>query len=222
MATTTTGPAIKGSTLCGVIDDVKRLRDSGRIDDALLDARLEADDRALLDATIGAASWYPIGAYGRLTELLLEVEGGGRIAYLAERGARTARRLTESGIYHQLDRANGQADVDPRKLPFEEQVSEFHRTMRLVMSLSGSIFNFGRWSVREDPDHANRFLIVIEDAEKMPDVAIATIAGFVNGVGAYSPHVDHMHWTGKRTAPGTIVFSMDAGVEAVYGGGSTA
>lgn len=218
MMGTTTGAAIKGSTLSGVIEDVNRLRESGRIDGALLAARLDEADRTLLGATIGAASWYPISAYGRLTALLLEVEGGGQVEYLAERGAKTARRLTESGIYHQLERAHGDISVDPRDLPPEDRIHEFGRTMRLVITLSGSIFNFGRWSVGEDPEHADRFRITIEDAAEMPDVAIHTIEGFVNGIGEQSPQVDHMHWTGKRARPDTIVYTMDAGVAAVYSG----
>jgi hypothetical protein len=209
--------SIKGSALTAVVDDVNRLRSSGRIDDALLDAHLEAPDRALLESQILPASWYPIDAYGRLTALLLEVDGRGRTEYLNGRGAATARRLIESGIYAQLERASGEGVRIDASMSREDQMREFGRTIRLVTSLSGSIFDFGRWQVGVDPDHADRFRITIEDVEAMPDVAIHTIEGFINAIGEASPHIKHLHWRGERRAPGTIVYTMDAGVDAVYG-----
>lgn len=217
MSQSTKEPSIKGSALVGVIDDINRLRASGRIDGALLEARLTPADRSLLDEAVQAARWYPIDAYGRLTELLLEVEGGGRLTYLKERGANTARRLIEAGIYQQLDRASGADDVDPSTLSPEEQGREFTRTVRLTVSLSGSIFNFGRWSVGEDPDHRDRLRILIEDAAAMPDAAIHTIEGFINAIGEHSPPVKHLRWTGARTASDRIAYVMDAGIGAVYG-----
>jgi len=209
-------PSIKGSALTAVVEDVNHLRAAGRVDDTMLKTRLEPGDRALLGETIQAARWYPIAAYGRLTDLLLEVAGGGRAAYLNERGAKTARRLIESGIYHQLERASGSDAIDPRTLSREERAREFTRTVRLTVSLSGSIFNFGRWSVGTDPTHAERLRIVIEDAAAMPDAAIRTIEGFINEIGEASPHIAHLRWTGERTATDTIVYTMDDDIDEVY------
>jgi hypothetical protein len=172
----------------------------------------------MLETAPAAASWYPVDAYARLTGLLVDVSGGDREAFLHERGAKTARRLAETGIYQQLDRATGEADVDPSALAPEDQIREFGRTVRLVVTLSGSMFDFGRWSVSTDPDHPDRFCITIDEAGAMPDVAIATIEGFVNGIGEQSPTVHHLNWTGTRTAPDRIVYTMDAGVTAVYDG----
>jgi len=217
MADRTTGPSIKGSALAGVIQDVNRLRENGRIDREALDAHLAPEDHALLDAPVQAARWYPIAAYGRLTALLLARDGGGRVTYLNERGANTARRLIESGIYHQLERASGRDQIDPTGLPAAERVAEFARTVRLTVSLSGSIFNFGRWSVGEDPDRPDRLRIQIEDAAEMPDEAIRTIEGFINAIGEQSPFVKHLRWTGRRVETDTIVFTMDGPAAAVYG-----
>jgi len=72
-----TAPSIKGSAFSSVIDDVRRLRDEGRLGSDELEARLEAADLALIDEKIQTALWYPIESYRRLSELLLDVEGGG-------------------------------------------------------------------------------------------------------------------------------------------------
>ena len=213
MASKQPRPSIKGSALQAVIDDLKRLRDAGRVPVA----KIAAEDRALLDEAISPALWYPIESYGRLTALLLELDGGGRLDYLRARGAKTAARLIESGIYQQLERATGEGVLDPSKLTPAEQRREFGRVIRLVTSLSGSIFNFGRWSVGDDPDHSDRFRITIEDARAMPEVAIHTIEGFINCIGEHSPHIVHLHWTGRRDTADTIVYVMDASVDAVYG-----
>src|SRR6185503_3004487 len=77
-------PSIKGSALSSVVEDVRALRDSGRISADRLETSLEAADLVLLEAKIQPALWYPIQSYARLTRLLLDVAG----RVLTERDAR--------------------------------------------------------------------------------------------------------------------------------------
>jgi hypothetical protein len=56
----TSEPSIKGSALSSVVEDVRALRDSGRISADRLEASLEAADLALLETKIQPALWYPI------------------------------------------------------------------------------------------------------------------------------------------------------------------
>src|SRR5438874_3367773 len=138
-----TGPSIKGSALSSVIEDVRALRDSGRLSADRLEATLERADLALLEAKIQPALWYPIQAYARLTRVLLDVAGRGDPQYIVDRGARAAQRLWESGLYVQLQHG-------------EEKAAKARRTggvmsdrdARVITTLSGAIFNFTRWAYR--------------------------------------------------------------------------
>ena len=97
-------PSIKGSAFQSVVSDLVGLIEAGRISRETAEARLEADDLRLLDDKILPGVWYPIASYRRMTELLWEVEGNRAPAYLMARGARSAERLFEAGLYQQMQR----------------------------------------------------------------------------------------------------------------------
>ena len=102
-------PSIKGSALSSVVEDVRALRDSGRISADRLEASLEAADVALLETKIQPALWYPIASYARLTRAPARVAGRGDPQYVVDRGARAAQRLWESGLYVQLQHGEEKA-----------------------------------------------------------------------------------------------------------------
>src|SRR5687768_11501021 len=104
-----TRPSIKGSALSSVVEDVRALRDTGRLSAERLESSLAPEHLALLDDKVQAALWYPIDAYRRLTELLLEVSGRGDPQYVVDRGQRAAQRLWESGLYVQLQHGEEKA-----------------------------------------------------------------------------------------------------------------
>jgi hypothetical protein len=96
---------VKGTAIESVIGDLKRLVEGGRISREQLELRLDAEDLELLEQKLLPSVWYPLGCYGRMTQLLLETEGRGRLEYLIERGRRAAERLRAAGLYAQLTAA---------------------------------------------------------------------------------------------------------------------
>src|SRR5687767_8601395 len=98
-----TPPSIKGRIFGVAIEDVNKLLAAGEISPADLSRWLRAEDVALLGQTIAAASWYDIQSYARILVLLRDVEGYGSNDYLRERGAKSAARLLEAGLYNQME-----------------------------------------------------------------------------------------------------------------------
>ena len=163
-------PCIKGMTLAGVVEDVRRLCEEGRISEEKL-AGLEAEELAWLDEKIQSALWYSIGGYTRLTELLLEVEGRGDPDYMIRRGAAAADRLFDSGVYAQLLHGERRREEE---LAGGREFTEHDG--RLMTTLSGSIFNFGEWALRLDGDE-----VVIEaaDTAALPEVSRLAAQGLI-------------------------------------------
>ena len=194
-------PSIKGSALTALVEDVRALRDSGRISPDRLEASLEASDLALLDAKVQAALWYPIRSYVRLSELLLDVVGGGDPQYIIDRGARAAQRLWESGLYVQLQHGEERA---ARARRAGGQLSS--RDARVITTLSGAIFNFMRWAYRVEPPDA---VIEVNDAGDWPDVAVWASRGFLQYVIGRLRRVETMV-TVTRVGPDRIEFRFRA------------
>ena len=192
-------PSIKGSAISSVVADVCRMRESGKIPVEQLEARLEPEDLALLDARIQAALWYPIASYRRLSELLLEVEGGGDPQYLADRGACAAERLWEAGLYVQLQHGEEKAEAARKE---GRVLSE--RDARLITTLSGAIFNFTRWRYRSEGGLA---LIEISEAEALPGVSVHAARGFLEYVVSRLRHCQ-TRIDATRPAPDRVVFSF--------------
>ena len=163
-------PCIKGMTLAGVVEDVKRLCEEGRISEEKL-TRLEAEELAWLDGKIQPALWYPIGGYTRLSELLLEVEGRGDPEYMVRRGAAAARRLFDAGVYAQLEHGERRRQEE---LAGGREFNE--HDARLMTTLSGSIFNFGEWAFRLEGDEA---VIEATHTAAMPEVSRLAAQGLI-------------------------------------------
>src|SRR5262249_14506253 len=160
--------------LSSVIEDVRALRDSGRISAERLETSLEPQDLALLEAKIQPALWYPIRSYARLTELLLHVAGRGDRQYIVDRGARAAQRLWESGLYVQLQHGEEKAAKARRT-----GGAMTERDARMITTLSGAIFNFTRWSYRIEEGNA---LIEVREATDWPEVSVLAARGFLQYV----------------------------------------
>ncbi len=193
-------PSIKGSALASVVDDVRALRDAGRLDEARLAARLEREDLELLDAKVQAALWYPIESYRRLSELLLDVEGKGQLRYVVERGARAAERLWEAGLYVQLQHGEEKAEAARRQ---GGVLSE--RDARLITSLSGAIFNFTRWAYRSEGGES---VIEVSEAEALPEISVLAARGFLEYVVSRLRRSD-TEVRAERPAPDRVVFRFE-------------
>ena len=87
-------PSIKGVVLQLAVEAVHRLKSAGLIDRGQLEARLHAEDLALLDRKVLPGVWYPIATPSRLLEITTygNVREGGLEA-VVDVGIRAAKRL---------------------------------------------------------------------------------------------------------------------------------
>jgi len=197
-------PSVKGSLIAATVEDVKKLVEAGTLSEEELERRLEADDLEVLSRGVQMVGWYDIRIYARMLEILKDVEGGGSNDYLRLRGARSAERLLNAGLYQQLEYLNrtqiaNSADSQARFLAFG-------RDLRLLTTLSGSIYNFMRWEAQIDPEIRNRYKIQVTEATAFPDDMGWAAEGFINRMA--KQHGDPDLWRWQRTAPDLMVFRM--------------
>ena len=179
-------PGIKGSVFAGIVEHLRTLRDSGRIDADQLELRLGREGAALVDAKIVATAWYPIELYGRIRELLCDVEGGGRDEYTLEAAAASARRLKEGGLYQQLDyldRWRAYVPTGDAERDAEQRRSLFRSQLSMVATIYSGLFNFGSTKITDDPDHRDRLQIEYWDEGVMPRIGRVAVLGFWNEIG---------------------------------------
>ena len=169
-------PCIKGSVFSSVVEDVERLVREGRVSREKIEAKLGEEALSHLDESIQPALWYPIESYRVLCELLMEVEGGGRMEYMFERGERSAQRLFEGGLYEQLRYASKTRATD------SSTSSRVQKAGRLIVTIAPVMFNFTRWSFHADPETTRRFTIQVDDARDLPEVLRYSAAGFCHVV----------------------------------------
>jgi hypothetical protein len=171
-------PSIKGTALISAVTDLQALLDAGRLRKEQLEARLLAEDLAILEAKILPGDWYPIESYGRIIDLLGEIEGGGD-AYHIQRGRRAAERLLKSGIYRQLDRA-----IEKRKEQDKTALTG------IMLTVGRSLYNFGAWELLRDQSTATRLRFELRQMAALPENARLTIQGFVEWAAQHigSPH----------------------------------
>jgi hypothetical protein len=156
-------PSIKGAALQSVTEDVHRLRNAGRLSESLLAAHLKPEDLHALDEITVPGLWYPIATYGRLLDLLCEVEGRGRPEYLVDRGARAAERLMAAGAWrHVLSSADRWGD----------------RAGEAMIQVAKGFYNFTEW-VLEHHAQTDRYTLSVKGAGDFPDAARYAAQGFV-------------------------------------------
>jgi hypothetical protein len=175
-------PSIKGSIFAAVIADLIQLRDMGRIPREKLEARLTPTELELLEHKTHLGSWYPMGSYARITDLLCEMQASDPRDYFRGRGAANAKRLIEGGLYSQLDFLKRWDTSTPKRAQDDPAavLDAYIRSLRLVTTLSKSIYSTGDWRVERDPDRAGRARIEILDAAAYSEGMRFAIEGFLN------------------------------------------
>jgi len=196
--------SIKGSIFGRAVEDLQKLVSDGEITRASLESRLGPEGTELVDASILATSWYDVGIYGVMLEVLRDVVGNGSDAYLYRRGAESAEVLLEKGIYQQMDylsrtQVASAADAD-------ERFRAFGRDLNLLVSLHEAIMNFGRQTASLDPDHSDRYMIELDDAGECPDTLCCTTTGFMNRMSREHGEGDLWEWSRPRRD--LVVFRM--------------
>lgn len=206
-------PSIKGSVFRGVVEDLVRLRDEGRVPEDEIQAQLTERDLRILDQKILDGSWYPIETYARMVELLCRTVGGGRTDYYLERGAASAKRLLASGLYSQLEFLQRWRETPEGGESAERMIAAYSAKLKLVISLAGAIYNVGRWSVGPDPRDAAKVRIDILEADAYSDGMRYAIEGFLNEcTRAVRSDVPRLFRT-ERTAPDHIAIEMTLPVQ---------
>jgi hypothetical protein len=198
-------PSIKGSVFVRAVEDTLKLVSAGKLARGDLQRWLRPTDVALLDSPVGSSSWYDVQAYGRLLELLKDVEGGGKNDYLRERGARSAELLRQSGLYQQmeyLNRTQASQQTDPHA-----RFLAFGRDLRLLVTMYGSLLNFGRQQVKEDSAFVDRYLLEYADVAAYPEALWWTTDGFVNRMA--KQHGASDLWIRERRGPDLTLFRMN-------------
>jgi hypothetical protein len=157
-------PSVKGTLFKNIVDQVLTLREGGEISEEELARELKSEDIDFLDREISISTWYPIASYGRLLTLLAKQRPpGSHREHHIEGGRQSAQRVIEMGIYAQLD--------DRTKGAWGDKVG------RILVSLSGSFFNFTRWEWRGL--EGDGFAIAVCDARDMPEVVVLRTQGFI-------------------------------------------
>jgi hypothetical protein len=190
-------PRIKGAAIEKLVEDVKRLRDAGRVSAEELSVRLDRVALELLDQKLQPALWYPIESYQRLTDVLWELEGRRAPDYLRQRGAATAERLIQAGLYAQLSTLE-------RSL---RDVGEYLRLTKRVATLMGAIYDFATISVGIDPEHPRRVAIDLDEGGSFGDMLRFVTEGFFTRI-AQARGFSH-RWVSERAGPARVVFRMD-------------
>ena len=200
----TPGPSIKGSVCVRGVEDVQGLVRAGRLSQKDLEKRLQMEDLELLETPIQPMGWYDVGTYGRLLDLLRDVEGQGKSEYLRKRGARSAQVLIDGGLYQQLQYLN-RTQVS-QEYDAHARFQAFGRDLRLLTSLHASILNFGRQTANVDPEQADRYVIEMTEVGPMPDSLCWTTDGFINRMAGQHGHAELWHW--ERPQRDHVVFRM--------------
>jgi len=197
------GPSIKGSVLAGKAEELMKYLASHPVDPKVLARRFPDRELALLSQPISAGGWYDFHIYQRLLELR-DYPGEGDNAYLLDSGRRSAEALIRSGFYQQLEyvgRTQHRAHTDPGA-----RFQTFGRDLRLLNSLTQSIFNFVKSSVAVDPEHSNRWIIEYNCSAPFPDVTCWTTQGFCNRMAEEHGSPDLWYW--KRLRPDVVQLKM--------------
>lgn len=197
-------PSIKGSIFLRGVEDLRKLLSKGQLSQAELESRLEPGDLVHLREPVHVSSWYAVATYGRILEVLREVEGQGSDEYLRRRGAGSAEALLEAGMYQQLEYLSRTQVAEASGA--EERFRAFGRDLKLLVSLHATLLNFGVQTAKPDPEHADRYRLEISQADPYPEPLIWTTDGFINRMA--TQHRSRNLWTWSRPRQDLIVFRM--------------
>jgi hypothetical protein len=197
-------PSVKGTVFVGVVESVKKLLGEGELTREEAGRYLEPADFELFDEKLSIASWYDIRAYDRFNRLLFEVVGGSDPDYMRQLGRESARRVSSSGVYSQMEyvkRTQMAALEDP-----QHRFEAFARDLRLMQSITGSIYNFLEWSLEPEPGHSFRYRIVWKNAAPLSDLNCLRAEGFMNEMGRTNEHPNL--WKFERIGKDVAIFRM--------------
>jgi hypothetical protein len=188
-------PSVKGSLYVAGVVAVRRHRDSGRLSEDQIAARLGAVALEMLDQKIEISRWYPVEAFCEMVDVDWEVSGGRDPDYIRGMGEAAARRFFEGGIYPQLDYAKRSGRVDARP--------SLLRRAKLIVTVTNSLYNF----IQTDVRIASSVLeVVYGNAALFSEALRYTTEGFMNEVNRWQGSA--RRWTSERVARDRVSFQM--------------
>jgi hypothetical protein len=191
-------PSAKGILVVGAVVAVKRHRDQGRVRAGQLAARLGPAALELLDHKIDVARWYPMGPFCELLDLDWEVGGHRDPEHMRVQGARSADKLSERGIYQQLDYAE--------RVGRAQTLDALMRQAKLITTITGTLYNFLRFEVRPSAGRSDELEIVYDDAGPFSEALRYTTEGFMNQINVRQGST--RRWSSERERADRIVFRM--------------
>jgi len=156
-------PCVKGTLFQNLADPLLELIESRKLRQSQVDSLLKPEEQDRLDRERSISAWYPVDLYCRMLALYALAAEGDPNEFLIESGRRSARQVVELGIYSQLD--------DRTRKSWESRVGQ------ILVTLSRSFFNFGRWEWRGL--ERNGFSICVTGAAPLSDQLCLQTAGFV-------------------------------------------
>jgi len=189
---------VKGNLLLGAVVAVRRLRDRGRVPAEQLAARLSGAALDLIDQKIDVTRWYPVAAFCELLDVDWEVAGNRDPEFMRQEGARTAERLFDRGIYHQLDYAQRVERVQSR--------DALVRQARLITTITGTLYDFLEVEVCVDPESSDQLEIRYHNASEYSEALRYTTEGFMNQINRR--HGSSRSWASERPRPDLVIFRL--------------
>ncbi len=189
---------VKGNLLLGAVVAVRRLRDRGRVPAEQLAARLSGTALELIDQKIDVTRWYPVAAFCELLDVDWEVAGNRDPEFMRQGGARTAERLLDRDIYHQLDYAQRTERVQSR--------DALVRQARLITTITGTLYDFLEVEVCVDPELPDQLEIRYHNAAEYSEALRYTTEGFMNQINR--GHGSSRSWTSERPRPDLVIFRL--------------
>jgi len=199
-----TRPSIRGSIFAPAVEDLRKLVSQRRVSREGLERWLGPSDLKLFDADLFETDWYDVRTYGHVLSALRDLEGHGDDDYLRQRGAHSAERLLNAGLYAQLEylsRLQANEFEDP-----DQRFAAFGRDLKLLTTISGAILNFSKSTPKPDPEHRRRYLLEISGALDYPDQLALTSEGFTNRMARQ--HGDPDLWRFERVRSDLLVMRM--------------
>lgn len=187
---------IKGAAVQASWSRLRELLETGRLSREQLEERLSPRALATLETDLLPSLWYPVAVSAEISQLIVDVDGGGHASHMTNLGAETARRFLAEGTFKD----------------FIEGVAQNRtRLGESLVRLSELLFDFGGW--RFEGRNLLDFKVAVTEAAQLPETARFSIQGFI---GALTSEITRRQITceSERPSPDTTVFCGRADASA--------
>ncbi len=185
-------PSVKGTLFQNVCTEILECLDAGKLSRASFEAALKPEEIEIVEGDLMISAWYPLGTYCGMLKLLSSTAPD-PVAWLVASGRRSAQRVIDMGVYSQLDTRTQDGWGD--------------RIGRILVTLSGAMFNCGQWRMTRIDDGV--FEVEVVDAHAYSQELVWRTQGFIEVLAtrAKGRHIGIRH---QRDPDGGRVLFMTA------------